>query len=76
MWILLQPDEDGNPVRVLDDDELQELLDNPEEHGIQRFLDGEFLDINTDANYWHEGDAILLKAEVVIPQPSGKMRLP
>lgn len=67
-WLLVKGDEDGNPITWLDEDDLERLLGNPEEeHGVTRFL-AEVPEL-LDPNYWPDGYAVLLKAEIVVPKP-------
>jgi hypothetical protein len=76
-YILLKSSEDGNPVTILNDTTLQDLLDDPEaEYGIKVFHNASWLGANQDHNYWHDDHAVLIKCEVVIPEPSGKYVLP
>lgn len=81
-YILIRADEDGNPIRWLDQDALAGLLADPSEAGIERFLDG--LPINgdfgastkNDPGYWGDHVGLLLKVEVVVPVPARGYRLP
>jgi hypothetical protein len=67
-WLLVKGDEDGNPITWLDEGDLERLLGNPEEErGVTRFLAE--VPEREDPNYWPEGVAMLLKAEVVVPKP-------
>ncbi|KKL59935.1 hypothetical protein LCGC14_2210340 [marine sediment metagenome] len=71
MYILLQPDEDGNVINLLDETALRILLNNPrDEFGVHKFLSEKTFKQNSDPMYWNEGDAVLLKVEkVIIPKP-------
>ncbi len=64
-WLLIRPDEDGNPCRWLDDNSVRELLANPRDHGVDRFLAEP---PERDVNYWPDGSALLLKVQAVVPQ--------
>lgn len=76
-YILLQGDEDGNPLRLLVGTDLDELLDDPGgTYGITRFEGAAFLVGNRDPNYWPEGVGVLIEAKVVVPRPAGKFVLP
>lgn len=66
-WLLLRPDEDGNPTRWLTQDELDELLANADEYGIDNWISPNNMK-NADPNYWEEGSAMLLKVEAVLPK--------
>ena len=68
MYILIAPDEDGNPVRYLTEKELKEYLQKITEYKDETiFLDK--LPKETDANYWKENQVLLIKGEIVVPQP-------
>jgi hypothetical protein len=70
LWLLLKPDEDGRPVSLLSEADLAELLNDPTEtYGVRKFETIDFLQDNPDPNYWPDGIAVLLRAEVVLPQP-------
>lgn len=76
-YMLLQGDEDGNPARILRQEQLEWLLSDPEEeYGVTEFKDAAWLGANQDPNYWPDGVAVLLRCEAVIPKPSGKYVLP
>jgi hypothetical protein len=64
-YLLVQPNEDGNPLSFLDEQQLQRILDNPESYGITDFRNQ--LPLNEDPNYWEDGTALLLKFEVLKP---------
>lgn len=71
-YILLRPNEDGNPVWWLDQHDLEELLGDAEGYTFLALDHPE-----PDTNYWPEGSAMLLKIEVVVPVPvTSKWRLP
>lgn len=73
-WMLLTASEDGNPVRLLDSAKLAQVLANPGNWGIDRFVD--FTGLPVDQNYWPSDIGVLLRYEVVIPVPAGAYRLP
>jgi hypothetical protein len=76
-YMLIRPDEDGNPIRWLDDTQLQELLDDPTgSYGVKAFLGGDEPDAYGDPNYWSRGIGLLVRVEVVTPVPAGSYRLP
>lgn len=67
-WLLIQPDEDGNPCSWLNERELATLLADPRgTFGVRTFLDR--VPDETDPNYWPEGSALLLSVAVVVPRP-------
>lgn len=75
MWILLRGDEDGNPVTIVVD--IDDLLANPNQYGITHFGDAAQFVSEPDHNYWQHGRGVLLRAEVVKPQPvTAKWELP
>lgn len=76
MWILLQADEDGNPVNVVPD--IKKLMDSPEDYGVTSFKDEDWFRSNPDPNYWRErGTSVLLYVDVVVPEPvTAKWALP
>lgn len=59
IYVMFMTNEDGNFFTFFDEDELQDLLDNPEEHGINKFLD----EMPKEGNmyYWPEGHAVLFE---------------
>jgi len=75
-YALLQGDEDGNPFKPLI--AVEELLDNPEEFAsVLHFMDEEEYSLApSNPAYWPDGEAVLLKCEVVVPRPAGKYVLP
>jgi hypothetical protein len=76
-YMLIRPDEDGNPIRWLDEIALQEVLDDPAAYGIKAFLaKTDMPDVYGDPNYWSPGIGLLLRVEVVTPVPAGSYRLP
>ena len=64
MYALIKADEDGNPLYIVDD--INEVLDSPEDYGIERFLD-EWPE-EKDPQYWTEGNALLVKIEILKPK--------
>ena len=62
-YLLIQPSEDGEPCCFLDD--VQELLNNPEDYGVEKFLSSI---PDEDPNYWEEGCALLLKIKILKPK--------
>ena len=73
-WLLLTTSEDGNPVKRLTDTELAQVLDNPGDWGIDRFVGLD--DVPADQNYWPSDVGVLLRCKVIIPVPAGAYRLP
>lgn len=73
-WLLLTTSEDGNPVKRLTDTKLAQVLDNPSDWGIDRFVSLD--DVPADQNYWPSDVGVLLRCETVIPVPAGAYRLP
>lgn len=66
-YLLIQPDEDGNPITVLDAEETKDINQFKKDYGIEKFLDD--WPEETDPNYWNEGEALLLEARVVKVKP-------
>jgi hypothetical protein len=64
-YILLHQNEDGNPVVVLEDSEVQDIKQLMEDNGITQWREN--FD-ETDTNYWDEGDGMLLEVEIKIPK--------
>lgn len=65
-YMLIQFSDDGNPIRFLTESGLQELLKDPlGTYGVERFLAGY---VGTPA-YWEVGSALLLRVEVLVPEP-------
>ena len=71
-YILLQPDEDGNPAHWINKEELDDIKQFMEDYGIEEFLsdfpaeDGEK---EKDPQYWKDGQAMLLEVKIkkVVP---------
>ena len=64
-YILIQANEDGEPITWLSRDEVNDMLKNPEDYGVKRFIKSAVQD---DPNYWKEGDSMLLKVEILMPK--------
>lgn len=79
-YALIQPDEKGQPFRLLSDSDLEEILKSPEDWGIDQFvgIDSDHLaGVQGDPMYWPDGEAMLIEFEVVIPEPiTSAWRLP
>lgn len=73
-WVLLKPDEDGNPAKWLTQAELAELLADPSQWGVAEFAHIDDMR-GTDPAYWPDKIAVLMRVEVVIPERGG-WRLP
>jgi hypothetical protein len=63
-YILIQPDEDGNPITWLSDEETRDITKLMEDYEIQ-----EWVSDMSDPNYWGDGKAMLLKVKVANPKP-------
>ena len=66
-WLILVPDEDGNPTRWLSHQDLERMLAVVADHGIREFLSE--VPAQADPNYWPDGSALLLQVEIVVPEP-------
>lgn len=62
MYLLIQPDEDGNPLRWITQEQVQDIKQLMEDYGISNWL---YDDPITDPNYWGEGNAMLLSVNVL-----------
>lgn len=71
MWIVLR---NGYFTTLLDKGDLQALLDDPAKWGVTRWIAD--ADGNWGTDDWKAGEGMLLKAEIILPVPSGKFRLP
>ncbi len=70
MYALIRSNEDGEPIRLLNSDQLKELLTNPIEYAnIREFKDGAWYGRNPDTQYWLDGVGVLVKIEVIVPTP-------
>lgn len=65
-YLLIQPNEDGNPMIFLNEERLQDLLNEPEEYSVKCFL--EQIPDNNNPQYWGEGNVLLLKIEILVPK--------
>ena len=61
-YLLIRGSEDGEPCDFMDD--ISDLLNKPEDYGVERFLD--YIPLK-DPNYWIDGEALLLKVEILVP---------
>jgi len=68
-YILIQASEDGEPVSLLSEKDMEEMLKNPEDYGVDRFLDTWPIDSvgGTSPAYWPSGDALLMECRVIVP---------
>jgi hypothetical protein len=73
-WMLIRGSEEGNPITWLDDTDLEDLLDNPEDWRVASFAD--HVGLPDDPNYWSSKVGVLVRYEVVIPVPAGTYKLP
>lgn len=84
MFLLVQPGDGGTHLVWLGAHELRELLEDPDTYaGVREFLDAlphvgptSSHGSDRDPAYWDEGSGMLLKVELVVPEPSGAYRLP
>ena len=66
MYILVTPGEDG-AFSFIRDKDVEEMLEDPTEYGVKKFLE----EIpEKDPQEWGEGNAILLKYEIVKVKPT------
>ena len=63
-YLLIMGSEDGEPCMFLDN--IEDVLGAPEDYGIEKFLTSI---PGKDPNYWKDGDALLLRIEVLSPLP-------
>lgn len=61
-YLLIKSDEDGEPCSFYED--IQDILDNPEDYGIEKFLTKI---PDKDPMYWEEGAALLLEIKILKP---------
>jgi hypothetical protein len=73
-WAMLRPNEDGRHFRLLRDQSMRHMLAWPGEYGIKQFVALDELD--PDPALWDPGTAVLLRVEVVVPEPAGGYKLP
>lgn len=74
-YMLIRPDEDGDPIRWLTQGDLTDLLKDPMgTYGVLRFLDA----YPGDPNYWDNDSALLVEVKIIVPQlvPATAWRLP
>ena len=64
-YLLLIPSEDGEPVKWLEDDEAKDIKQLMEDYSIREFIDW----VDKDPMYFEEGQAMLIKAEVLKVRP-------
>ncbi len=66
-YILIQPDEDGNPIRWLSEAEVKDIKQLMEDYGVDKFITS--VPEPSDPNYWDERTAMLLEVEIkdVVP---------
>lgn len=73
-WAVIRPNEDGRHFRLKTETSMRHMLQHPEEYGITRFAALDELDV--DPAVWPAGTAVLLRVEVIMPEPAGGYRLP
>ncbi len=74
-WLLIQSNEDGNPLSFLDQEAYAEAIADPSAWGVTKWLDA--VPANPDHNYWPDGHALLLRIDVVQPpMPPDEPRVP
>ncbi len=73
-WAIIRPDEDGRHFRPKTEASLKHLLQHPDQYGIARFAALDELD--SDPALWPEGVAVVLRFEVVMPEPMSGFVLP
>jgi len=61
MFLLIMGNEDGNPISKLSEEELRDLLRNPDEWGINSFIT-ELPPEGWETDYWPDGVAMVLRA--------------
>jgi hypothetical protein len=67
-YAVVSPDEDGNCVSFLDDEDLEELLSGKSRGENLQFKDLEFLKDNPYPQNWKEYEIVILKVDrVVVP---------
>lgn len=64
-YLLIRPSEDGEPCQFLDENKLDELLNNPKDFGVNKFLDHI---PDKDPMYWSGKDGLLLEVKIVVPK--------
>ena len=68
IYLVIQADEDGENVSIYEHDELEELLENPEDNlGIEEFLETWPTDKH-GVQYWDSGQALIIKGKIVVPE--------
>ncbi len=73
-YMIVQADEDGNPISWLDkqdtecveNDELEQVM---EDHGVTRFMDEVPKEYGGNPYFWSTGDALLLRVEIMRVRP-------
>ena len=63
-YAIIAPDEDGNPIIYVHDDELKDINLLMEDYGIK-----EWVKRTDDPMYWEEGQGMLVKIVCVNPTP-------
>lgn len=64
-YLLLQPDEDGNPVSFLEPREVENIKQLMEDYSIDTWREN-FKE--TNPQYWDEGEAMLIEYEIKVPK--------
>jgi len=68
-YLLLRPEEDGEPTKFLDENDLQELLDDPiDNYGIKKFLSREEVEKNYNPQAWNKGEVALFEVNLLEPK--------
>lgn len=65
-YLVIRPNEDGNPIQIMAKDEVNELLEEANSEGeAVKIKTGEY----TDANYWDENEIMIYElGEQIVPE--------
>ena len=61
-YILIRPDEDGNPTSFIEEKEVEDMKQFLEDYGIEKLLTE--IPTETDPQYWKEGSALLVSFSI------------
>lgn len=67
MYALITNDEDANFIMVTDN--TADALEKANDMEVEQFQDASWFKANSEPRYWPDGIAVLIKLEVLKPQP-------
>lgn len=67
-YILLRPDEDGNIITFIQEEEVQNIMELMDYYGVEKWITKFDDEHGQDVQYWKEGEAMLLEIKIKKPK--------